>query len=384
MPGIETYLSRDLFTADFAHPEVGPRKSYTLTTAQEVGSKEKWLRDAISREPEIVLAPCRAAGLVGENEQWYFWKKEMPVPDAGNVDVLLISRSGRVGIVETKLAYNPEARRTVVAQILEYAINFSSIPKLPAIPRELGQSLDEQTIRNAVQDGEYLLIIAGDQLDSRAVKLSQDVLGKHLLRPWALALVEIAIFKQENNSGETVHLLVPHIRGTVIPVQREVVKIEIKGDPTKVDVTAAPVSTGWSEDAFFAKAKGGDLTVRQFAEELRRLNKEHPDEVSLAFGRGATPSMTLQRAGQGILTLNLAGSGSLNFNPPAFPRALGQEQGNYYLKKLEALFPQEIKKGYVKLQPKSAKRDLDAILVLLGEVLMNAPTHMPSDVAAPS
>jgi hypothetical protein len=204
--------------------------------------------------------------------------------------------------------------------------------------------------------------------------------------PWALALVEVAVFEQNSTSGEKLHLLVPHIRGTVVPVQRQVVKIEIKGDPTKIDVTAsAPVETGWSEERFFAKAKAIDQTLRHFAEELRELCDEYRDELSLSFGRGVTPSVTLLRGGHGILTFQIDGSGSLTFNPPRFSDALGEQQGSYYFKNLETLFPQAIKKNWasVKLHRETAKRDLDAVLGLLREVLTNASTQAHLETAAP-
>lgn len=384
MAGIERYLGHTLFTADFTNPQT-TAASYTRKTARgdsnEKLFEEKWLRDAIASNPEVVLAPCRAAGLIDQGEEWRYWKKEVYVPDAGDIDVLLVSRAGRVAIVETKLAYNPEARRTVVAQILEYAINFSSIPKLPELPKDL--RLDEQDVR---QQKDYLLIIAGDQLDHRAVKLSQDLLGQHSLCPWALALVEVAVFEQNGtSSGEKAHLLVPHIRGTVVPVERQVVKIRIKGDPTKIHVTAsAPVETGWSEERFFAKAKTIDQRLRQFAEELRKLCDEYRDELSLSFGRGITPSVTLLRGGYGILTFQIDGSGSLTFNPPRFSDALGELQGRYYFEKLEELFPQGVKKNWasVKLHRETAKRDLDAVLGLLREVLRNSSTQAHLETAA--
>ena len=59
MLGTERYLSRHLFTADFARPETLVRESYSIATARQVGFQEKWLQDAIIRNPEIVLAPCR-------------------------------------------------------------------------------------------------------------------------------------------------------------------------------------------------------------------------------------------------------------------------------------------------------------------------------------
>jgi hypothetical protein len=369
-----------LFTANFSHPGKLTEKSYSITTAREIGFKEKWLQDAIMNDPEIVLAPCREAGLISEEDGlWLPWASEVTVPDVGSIDVLLISSEGRVGIVETKLAYNHEARRKVVAQVLEYAIHLNSITELPNIPTTDGGNsfVDREVVRNGLQEGDYLLVIAGDQLDSRAIRLSEAALGKHSLRAWALALVEVAVFEQQTDSGQKAYLLVPHIRGTIVPEHRQVVTIQIQGDKTRVDVTpATPAATGekWDEKRFLAKAEGVAEPLRQFVNDLRRL-RDDLSEVTLAFGRGAAPTLTLRKEGQGILTFNLDGSGSLNFNKPAFSRVLGQEWGEYYRRNLEALFPEEMEKDWptVKLRPKTADRDLVALSALLQEVLTRSP-----------
>ena len=45
---------------------------------------------------------------------------------AGPLDILMVSPNGELTIIETKLWRNPEARRKVVAQILDYAKELSS------------------------------------------------------------------------------------------------------------------------------------------------------------------------------------------------------------------------------------------------------------------
>jgi hypothetical protein len=260
---VDRCLSSALFTASFSADKTLTRKSYDLTTARDVGFKEEWLQQAIAENPELVLAPCRAAGLINETEPWAFWGDEVPV-EAGNIiDVLLVSESGRVAIVETKLAYNPEARREVVAQVLEYAIHLpsSSVSDLPSIPkRDDGRPfVDMEKVQRKLEEGDYLLVIAGDRLESRAVKLSEALLGRHLVRPWDLALVEVAVFQRQTESGQPEHLLVPHLRGVLVADRRQVVSVEVKGDRTRLTVeTIAPVAISrakWTEEEFFAHAR---------------------------------------------------------------------------------------------------------------------------------
>ena len=116
------------------------------------------------------------------------------------MDVLLLSSLGRIGIVETKLAYNPERRREVVAQILEYALNMSDnedkilekypIPDLDGVP-----IVDSEEVRNHFRDTDFLLIVAGDEIDPRAVKLSQSLAGDHMITAWDLATIDVSLFQ---------------------------------------------------------------------------------------------------------------------------------------------------------------------------------------------
>jgi hypothetical protein len=372
MSGKDRYLSPTLFSANLTSADCSDTTTLRLYNLTDKSLfKENWLQEAIARNPELVIAACREAGFT--NEKWRFWKKEVTVPDcAGSIDILLVSESGRIGIVETKLAYNPGARREVVAQILEYAINLGSI-HLPTPPKTVNGDdfIDRQSVQVRIEEeGDYLLIIAGDRLDPRAVKLSEALLGKHMLRAWELALVEIAVFEHEAEGAQKSHLLVPHVRGTIVPVRRQVVTIRREGDRTRVEVTqSTTAAAGWDEESFFAKVKGLSASLHQFAEGLRHLREE--PNVSLAFGRGKTPSLTVQRDGQGIVTLYLDGAGFLDFNKPAFARALGKERGDHYQSRLQAMFPEEMKKDWVrvKLQPSTIGQVLDETLKLLLEVL---------------
>ena len=46
---------------------------------------------------------------------------EFGLPGSGNTDILAFSADGDISIIECKLATNPESKRKVMGQILEYA-----------------------------------------------------------------------------------------------------------------------------------------------------------------------------------------------------------------------------------------------------------------------
>src|SRR3954471_8104181 len=113
-------LSAQLFQAnlsDVSGQSVAP--AYAESEASDLGFKEDWVQNAVMRTPELVMSVCRQAGLT--DERWWSWQREYPIEDVGLIDVLLVSESGRVAIVETKLSYNREGRRSVLAQLLDYA-----------------------------------------------------------------------------------------------------------------------------------------------------------------------------------------------------------------------------------------------------------------------
>lgn len=107
--------------------------SYQRVSAKDAGLKEGWYQELIFAHPELVIGTCRNAEICAGDEQWVSWAREFSVGNVGAIDVLLLSPSGPIAIVETKLAFNPGARREVVAQILNYALALQdcSVDDLP-------------------------------------------------------------------------------------------------------------------------------------------------------------------------------------------------------------------------------------------------------------
>lgn len=198
---------------------------------------EEWFRDAVAANPGLVIEPCRAADLT--EDQWYPWAVEHQVADAdgrsiGSIDVLLISSSGRIGIVETKLAYNRERRRGVLAQVLNYAVHLPELDldQMPPIPSDVDVSREDMAEHLA--QGDFLLIIAGDEIDPRALKLSHAIVGDHMLNQWELALVDLTLYERTSGDGP-VCVIVPNLRGMLLTETRNVVRVVVGADGERSD-----------------------------------------------------------------------------------------------------------------------------------------------------
>lgn len=161
-----------------------------------------------------------------------------------NIDVLLAEVKNdaagehdlrRLVLLEDKLLRNPEARRAVLAQLLEYAqtvqegwsINPEVIAaKLPSHRAWVEANVD--TLQYTLRRADILLIIAGDGVDPGLQKLARRFTAQdNPLNLMELALVSMALFTLDGQL-----LLVPHVVSSVERGQREVT-IRVKVEDTQ-------------------------------------------------------------------------------------------------------------------------------------------------------
>lgn len=370
---MDRYLSPVVFSADFSIAGA-TSPAYQIKTAEQVGFKEGWLQDAIKAQPEIVIAPCREAELT--EESWHFWSREVAVPEVGSIDILLVSDSGRIGVVETKLAYNPEKRRTVLAQVLDYAVHLPEFD-LEAIRDPLPSGVDRDRVEDHLRSGDFLLIIAGDRIDPRVVKLSRSLLGDNMVNEWDLALVEVAVFEAAGSVAPK-YLLVPHLRGLVVPELRQVVKVVVeegKGARVILERQSPELASAsrqkWTEDRFFTELERSSLgaAMKDLARGMKKLSEKHAG-TELSWGTGKTGSVTLKRNGAGLLEFYI--SGNIAVRPYKFETALGSVAAEEYRKGLDQLFPGAMKTDYPQMKGLQSADKVKSLVSLLDSVLTKA------------
>jgi hypothetical protein len=138
---------------------------------------------------------------------------------AGPLDVLYVTPGGRLVIVEAKLWRNPEARRKVIGQILDYAKELSrwNYETLDAAVRRARRAEDTgdakglaqvmgfapnspeesrffDAVTQSLRRGDFLLLIVGDGI-REGVGAITDFLDGHASLHFTFGLVEMAIFK---------------------------------------------------------------------------------------------------------------------------------------------------------------------------------------------
>ncbi len=177
--------------------------------------------------------------------------RELSVP-AGSVDALYVNALGRLTLCEFKLWRNPQARREVIGQILDYAKDLASwgYEDLQrqvslALGREGSNVLYElvskrhpdvveaefvDNVTRHLRRGEFLLLIVGDGIRERAEKIVDFVQSHSGLR-FNLALVEAALYRD----GVDRLLVQPRVLARTEIVQRFVVDSGVGGESAVED-----------------------------------------------------------------------------------------------------------------------------------------------------
>jgi len=194
--------------------------------------------------------------LVPGNQQLVSLGREIGTA-AGPIDNLFIDASGRLTIVEVKLWRNPEARRKVVAQALDYASAVASWSytdferaiqassnddrsiweRVCAADAAMPPTMDEGTFVDAavenLERGAFDIVILGDGIRSDI----QNLTGLLASRPdlaFHLELVQLRLYRL----GDDELVVVPQVIGATHEVTRAIVEVATDGDRVYVNVQA--------------------------------------------------------------------------------------------------------------------------------------------------
>jgi hypothetical protein len=169
--------------------------------------------------------------------------RELRTP-AGPIDVLYVTPEGKLVVLEAKLWRNPEARRKVIGQILDYAKELGRWT-YEDLQREVAQATRNQTgtainlyslvastnpdvpeaqfidsVSRNLKRGEFLLLIVGDGIHEGVAAIA-DFLESHGTLHFTFGMVEMAIFRIDDDL-----LVQPRIIAQTTIIKRTVISLE--------------------------------------------------------------------------------------------------------------------------------------------------------------
>ncbi|MDC8450960.1 MAG: hypothetical protein LV473_21760 [Nitrospira sp.] len=212
--------------------------------------------------------------------------------DSGACDLIYLNENGFITIGECKLWRNPEARRQVVGQVLDYAKDlckwtYSKLEQECLKARKGPESslysvvaaeipeLDEQKFIDHVQRnltlGRFLLLIIGDGIRENMEGLVQYIQGQGALH-FSVSLLEMPIFKGLDDNDL---LITPRVLVKTKEIERTIVRVVDHATSTSLPQPGEPVARTVSEAVFYerlALARGKNVAdnLETFLDDLRK------------------------------------------------------------------------------------------------------------------
>ncbi len=254
---------------------------------------EAWLQRLIHRHPDCLPVAEIEPGF-GE-----LVSVGMEVPTKhGPIDNLLITPEGDIVLVEAKLWHNPQARREVVAQALDYASclfewdyedlegavlksGFGDVTKpirlydLISDKDGLAEPAFIDAVNTNLSKGRVLILVVGDGIRTEARKLAS-LLESHAGAHFTFALVELNVFRLDEQGSV---IVCPRILAQTEMIARGVVEIldhrTIVSPPKTVTATIIESSS---------KPQPESITAEQFYDAMAAIGPDLPDRLRVFLG----------------------------------------------------------------------------------------------------
>ncbi|MBN8955711.1 MAG: hypothetical protein J0H17_03830 [Rhizobiales bacterium] len=245
---------------------------------------------------------------------------------SGSLDNVYLTSNGGLVLIEAKLWRNPQARREVIAQAMEYAsavfrMNYETFEQtaLKARQREqtpyasifelvrqhdpsAGEAEFVEALSRNLARGRAVIAVVGDGIRDDIAPLAE-LLQSHAGHRFTFALVELGVFEAPESD---VRLVVPSVLAKTVLIERGVVRLN--SDSVQVEpVRASPVQAagaprraiGIGEDEFYEILAQHDPE----APEMLRQFLEKADRIGVYVDRQA--GLNLKHEGAGERPLNL-------------------------------------------------------------------------------
>jgi hypothetical protein len=254
---------------------------------------EKWLQDLIIQHPDLLPT--------GEIEAIFeplvLMGREIPI-SGGRIDILFMTPHGYPVIVETKLWRNPESRRDVVGQVLDFAFalskwdfdrlndgikqhstkglkrgqNIRALMKKHLETHQIGFDEFKERVEKNLRLGRFLVAVVGDRIRSS----SRDILEGLNRYPGLgieLTMIELECFSVDQKK-DTSMLIVPRIAKETEIIERSIVEVNVlhEGKPS---VAIEQVKT--------EKSGKITLTESEFWDHLRKKAPQNYDKIKTLY-----------------------------------------------------------------------------------------------------
>jgi len=232
--------------------------------------------------------------------------------ESGYIDLVYVNEYGFITIGECKLWRNPEARRKVVGQILDYAKDLAKWDyskfekeclkarnkddrKLFEIIQEYYPEIEEASfidnLQNNLKKGRFLLTIIGDGIRGNMEELANYIHRNGNLN-FTLGLIELPVYKNPTNEEL---IVTPRVLAKTKEIDRIIYRISDKEiEEKETDQNETSKSQTISEKVFYERLETaiGKKTANEFQKFVQELSSEF--NIISKLGRGKRLSLNLK------------------------------------------------------------------------------------------
>ena len=249
--------------------------------------------------------------------------REMPLK-TGFVDDIYVNEDGYITIAECKLWKNPQARREVVAQIVDYAqalseMDYETFEKQILLARDGKEkslfeivnneenTIDEKDFVDSVsrnlKAGRFLLLIVGDGIQENAENLIR-FLNEYSRLSFTLSMVEINLYSTSNGV-----LAVPNVLLKTTEIKRVIYQTSNEL-PTTVDEEKPTSAT---ESEFYNRLEQN--LGKDKADSIRNMINDLSNKYNLVsvLGRGKHISLNLKSSDEYFNLASFQEKGDIEF-----------------------------------------------------------------------
>ena len=249
---------------------------------------ERWLQELIHRHPTCLPMDEIEPG-IGPLVPVCM---ELPLR-VGSVDNLFITPEGNLVMVEVKLWANPEARRKVVAQALEYATALFKLDYIELEAAVMKADFDEAErperlyslvdgadsppegvfadhVTRNLRDGRIVVLIVGDEIRPEADELVAG-LQAHANFHFTFALVEMPVYSRSHADSADEFIVMPRTLVKTVTVPRFTIRTE--GGSTTIS------DAGTDEREAGRPSRRSTISSEEFFEAMKQRSTAIPDKL---------------------------------------------------------------------------------------------------------
>jgi hypothetical protein len=233
---------------------------------------------------------------------------------SGNLDNLYATSDGGLVLIEAKLWRNPEARRTVVAQAMEYAaavfrMTYEQLESAVLLARKSEQpakslaeivsrhtpDFDEAEFVDAVsrnlRRGRAIVAVVGDGIREDILPLAE-LLQSHAGHRFTFALVELGVYEAPAAGTK---IVVPSVLAQTTLIERGVIRVMDESGRIDIALPSA-VSAGYAKQSASSR-RSVSIGEDEFYDLLRQKDATWPELLKAFFDKAEDAGLYVERQG---------------------------------------------------------------------------------------